>query len=378
MTSDADLILNPVVNGNLRDHLHYKFTLLKTVVPNKATEGWAPASEFPLAPAGATHGYVIEKNAALAAAFPPIPVDAHYLSYMGVGVSSDGYVLDANGLWWFGAVAPDSVAVDPSVPSAGLTKSYELWITRLNFGAPFVSTLGPSAVATVIPVRFADTNGNTATSGDLLAYIDQLGVLDPTVNEGGLALKTIVGAVYTMGPVISRVWAGTGITIEGEFGDATEGWYGGITIYSGTSADIAGDPVVVALDNAAEDFYGILPAITFPELRASSILLKINVPTGLPTGRTIKLVLDVIGVGTGTVPLGVSYIKVSTGVPISQTEITLAPISAALVANQAVRVQSAAVAISAGDTIFFRVTQANAALANAVPLLRIQYSIVKV
>jgi hypothetical protein len=107
------------------------------------------------------------------------------------------------------------------------------------------------------------------------------------------------------------------------------------------------------------------------------VLVKVSVPTNIPTGRKIHLVLDVIGSGVLTYPLNITYNKVSIGAGISQTETALTPVSVTTVANQAVRVITDSVSILAGDTIFFRITQPNAALASAVPLLRIQYSIAR-
>jgi len=377
MDSAGDFILNPVVNGNLRDHLHYRFVLKPDLVPDTSTEGWAPASEFPDAPVGATYGYVIQQNSELAAQFPPIPVDAHYFEFEGRGVHKDAYLLNADGLWWMSATAPDILTEDSNFPTPTYDRYYVLWITRLNFGAPFVSTLTPSVDPDVLPVEFTDANGNAASSGNLLALLRNSILAQSGLEEGGLALKRIDGVKGYFGPVIGRVFAGAGVTVEGEFGDDVSGWYGNIVVTSGSSAEVTGLPVLVSLNNAAEDFYGSLPVITFPELRVSSVYMKVSVPTNIPTGRKIKLVLDVIGVGAGAITLNVAYNKVSIGAAINQTEISLANLTPTLIANQAVRVQTASVDIAAGDTIFFRITQPNGALANAVPLLRIQYSIAR-
>lgn len=377
MNSAGDFILNPVVNGNIRDHLHYRFELTSDLVSDTATEGWAPATEFANAPVGATYGYVVQKNTELAAVFPPVPVDAHYFEFEGRGVHKDAYLLNADGLWWMSATAPNVLTEDSNFPTPTYERYFVLWVTRLNFGAPFVSTLAPSADTEVLPVEFTDADGNTGVSGNLLALLRNSMRVQPEVEEGGLALKRLDGVKGYFGPVIGRVFAGAGITVEGDFGDDINGWYGNLTLTAGSSAEVTGLPILVSLNNAAEDFYGNLPVITFPELRVSSVYMKVNVPTNIPTGRKIRLVLDVIGIGAGAVTLNLAYNKVSIGLPISQTEISLANLVPTLIANQAVRVQSDPVDIAPGDTIFFRVTQPNAALANAVPLLRIQYSITR-
>lgn len=378
MNSAGDLILNPVVNGNIRDHLHYRFELKPDVVADTSTEGWAPAAEFPNAPLGATYGYVIQQNPALAAVYPPVPLDAHYFEFEGRGVHKDAYLINEDGIWWMAATAPDALTEDVDFTTGGgFPLYYVLWLTRLNFGGSFVSTLTPSADPDVLPVEFVNSEGNAATSGALFALLRNALLSQLGLEEGGLALKRLDGVKGYWGPVIGRVFAGPGVTIEGTLGDDTNGWYGDIIVTAGSSSEVTGLPILVALDNAAEDFYGKLPVITFPELRVSSIYLKVNVPTNIPTGRKIKLVLDVIGIGAGGITLNVAYNKVSIGAAIDQTEVSLAALTPTLVANQAVRVTSASVDVAPGDTMFFRVTQPNGALANAVPLLRIQYSIAR-
>lgn len=375
LNSSGDMILAPQINGNLRDHLHYRFSLLKTVVADTSAEGWAPAAEFPNAPVGATYGYVIQQNAGLAAVFPPVPVDACSLEYSWANLPDGSYEVNADGIWWKSATAPDALAADPSLP--GYTAHFVFWVTRLNFGASFVSSLDGLSETDKVPVTFVDANGNPATSGALKAYLSNIVVVQPAVDEGGTALKTLDGVKASFGPVISRLFAGSGVTLEGAYGDDEEGWYGAVTITAGSSAEITGLPILVSLDNAAEDFYGNLPVITFPELRVSSVYMKVNVPTNIPTGRKIKLVLDIIGVGAGGITLNVAYNKVSIGAAIDQTEISLTALTPTLIANQAVRATTDSVDVSPGDTVFFRVTQPNGALANAVPLLRIQYSIAR-
>lgn len=375
LDSAGDMILAPQVNGNLREHLHYRFTLKKDVVADTSIEGWAPASEFPNAPVGATYGYVVQQNAGLAAVFPPVPVDACTLEYSWSNLPDGVYTVNEDGIWWNSATAPDALAADPSLP--GYTAHFVFWVTRLNFGASFVGSLTGLDEDDKVPVSFVDANGNPATSGALKAYLGSIVKVQAAADEGGLALKSLDGVKASFGPVINRLFAGAGVSLEGDFGSDITGWYGNVVVTAGSSSEITGLPILVSLDNAAEDFYGNLPVITFPELRVSSVYMKINVPTNIPTGRKIKLILDVIGVGSGAITLNVAYNKVSIGSAISQTEISLTALAPTLVANQAVRVTSDSVDIAPGDTIFFRVTQPNGALANAVPLLRIQYSIAR-
>ena len=377
LNSAGDMILDPTVNGSLRDHLHYRFELNAVVVADTATEGWAPASEFALPAAGATHGYVIHQNPLLAAVFPPVPLDASHLEFQGRGVHKDAVVIDANGIWWKGATGPDVLTVDPDFAPPTYGRYYVLWLTRLNFGATFVSSLDPLDNAGTLPVTFEGTNGLPARSGALLAGIKQVLRVSPEVSEAAVALKELNGVLGKFGPVASRIFAGPGATVEGEFGDDAQGWYGHVTVSTGASSAINGEPVLVALDNAVEDLYGSLPVLAFPELRVSSVRCKVNVPTVLPGDRSMRLVLDIIGVTSGTVALNLSYVLVRAGAPISQTDIPLDPLNVSRVVNQFTRVESALIPVTAGDTVFYRVTQPDGGLATAIPILRMQYSIIR-
>lgn len=378
LDSSGTIIFTPEVDGNLRNHLHYKFPLVPDVVADLNTEGWAPISAFtgsgfPI-PGGATHGYVISKNAELAAAFPPVPLTNHYLEFVGRGVHEDAYILDQYGLWWVdGAITPDALATDANF--SGQDKYYTLWVSKLQAETSIVTSLDPSTNPNHIPVVFRTPGGLVADAGALVAAIESLG--SPTASDDltGTAVKTISGARFTLGPAVSTIIAGDNISVEATAGNAA-GYHGVLRISAGTSGVQIGDPSLVALNNAIEDYYGSVPSLVLPKGRVSSITVKVNIPTNFSTQRSLRLVLDLIGTATlSGQALGLAYQRVRVGTAITSGTTPMTPFSFNMTDAQVTRVTSDTLAVQAGDTVFFTITQTNAGVSYSLPILRVQYEL---
>jgi hypothetical protein len=386
MDNDGNFIFNPVVNGSIRDHIHYRFDLLATLVPDQTTEGWAPAGGFLKAPVGAVYGYVVQKNPALAAAFPPVPLDGHYFEFQGTGVHRQAYILNSYGIWWMSATAPNALTVDPNYPTgSGYLRYFRLWIMLLNYGGPVVTSLAPATNPAVVPVQFSDPNGNPAASGALLAFLTSFRVPGVATDETPFAQKTIAGPKMSSGPVVTRLVPGFGITLVplpipgGDpavtYGDPVNGFYGPVQIAAGASADLTGSPTVVQLNNAAEDIYGNVPVIQLPRLQVSGVTLKVVIPPVLPPNQGVRISMDIIGPAAITVPLQISYIRITAGQNIIQTLIPLTPVNPTLIINQIITVLTDEVPVAPGDTVIFQITQANAGLPMDVPVLNFGYAI---
>jgi hypothetical protein len=383
MNSSGDFILNPFVNGSLRDHLHYKFNLEALVGSTIDDLGWIPVSEFSsrgiAVPAGAIYGYNLFANDVLRAMFPPIPVEDHYLEFVGDGLHEDSYILDEAGIWWMdAATTPAAMLLDPNW-GAGYDKYFVLWMTKLNMGGSYVASLQPDLATNVLPVKFRNVDELDATSGVLYAYLDQVVRVSAVVSEGATALKEITGVTAKWGPIISRIFPGQNVVIDSEEGDEVSGYYGACTITAGATGSQATGVDLVSLNNAEEDMYGVIPVITLPEGRSSSILCKASIPTNVISGRQVKLTLDIIGPATAaSQSVNISYIRITAGADIPLAFSTPVAVSFDLVEQQFTRIETANVAISAGDTVYFKVEQPMTSPVIAYPILRLQATITKI
>lgn len=378
LDSAGTILFHPEVNGSLRNHLHYRFDLLATISANLSGTGWVPVAQFVGAgipvPPGATYGYNIGLDASLSAAFPPVPLTNHYLEFVGRGVHEDAYVLDENGLWWVdGSVTPDALTGDSNFP--GADKYYRLWIAKLQADVQGVSTLAPSQDANVLPVVFRNSSGLVAATGELVAALESLGSATSTSDLTGTAVKTINGVKFTTGPVVSTLVAGENISLEATAGDAS-GRSGVVRISAGTNGVQNGEPSLVALNNAVEDFYGTLPCVVLPKSRTSSLSVKVNIPTNFSGARVLRLTLDLIGTVTlASQTLNLGYQRVRVGEPIVSGSVAMPAYSFNLTDTQVTRVTSSGVSVVAGDTVYFTVTQPNAGITYSLPILRLQYEL---
>lgn len=361
MDSLGNLVLTPSVTGNLRSHLHLRFQLEAVLGASLNDPGWVPVANFGGAgipyPVGAIYGYNLTQNAALAAKFPPQPIDNYFMAYNGVGVHPDSLVVDENGIWWMnGTESPDNMGVH-LYQSSETANYFEFWMTILNFGSKLVNSLQTVDQVDTIPIIIQDLLGAGADSGDLRIFLSQvlrIPELDDESDEGGYALKTVEGVKGVRGPVVNRIKAGPGISITGTEGTAADGRHGTlvISLSSALASLLRGQPSLVALDNAREDFYGEVPVLSLPQGRRSGFKMKIQVPDFLTGTYQAVINLGVVAPQAYNSQVSVSWMIVRPGSAVPSAATNGPAVELAVPTNQLTVFQTSAISgLLAGDIL---------------------------
>ncbi len=382
--SDGSFLVKatPPVYGT---HTHYHFALSgnpagtanspsvgqdqNILVADSSARGWLPVSSFDpdTVPAGAKFGYNITHadDAALLAVFPPIPVESAEFAQSGLSLDETTVVVNDFGIWWMENTygeAPWPVDYDVTFTSDNV----QAWFTRLLAatagGIVQRLELHPSSV---LNIQIVDANGAPADDGRLKLLVSTVLSNGGDTDEGQLGLKDVTGGEFTRGPVASRIKPGAGMSMTSAYGDATNGYYGVVTIANASSDALQGNADSVNLHNARLDEINDLQMVTLPTGRNSAPVFTINLSRLAAVRNTMRFKLWLYSTATGVIPAGfvveykvIPVTTTSTVVPTAWT--TLDSISGtAVVASQAVELTLTpdVEGILAGSMVLLRVSR---------------------
>lgn len=351
LDGEGNLHFTPDIEGSLRDHVHYRWRLTENLGSVITDEGWLPAAVFTAngisVPSGYTHGYNVATDADLSAHFPPTPVVANNLFVDGLkAADEDDYLVDENGIWWKGSDTP-------------WTKPTFFYTAELDTPTGIVTSLRPATSG--IPVQPQNAAGESATTGDL--YLALLAA-DLFAGSGINSNYALSNNVRTDGklditPIVPRIIPGTNVSIDADEGDATNGYHGPMVINAGVGAGVQVYPVVAELNNTAEDKYGDLPVISFPNGRNNTdVVYKVAIPTNVQAGRKLKLELDLLAAQIVSDDLDAEYQLIRPGVTVPSSWTTMTSIPAGITAaGKPNTVQTEEIDVEPGDTVLIKLIQ---------------------
>jgi len=351
LDGEGNLYFTPDVEGSLRDHVHYKFQLTENLGSVITDEGWLLAAVFTAngisVPSGYTHGYNVATDSELAPHFPPTPVVANNLFVDGaLAEEGEDYLVNVDGIWWKGVDTP-------------WTKPTFFYTAELDTPTGIVTSLQPATSG--IPVQPQNSVGESATTGDLYLALLAADLFAGTGENANFALSNVVrtDGKLELTPVVSRVIPGTGVSIDAAVGNETDGFYGSLTIHAGVSAGVQVYPVVAELNNTAEDKYGDIPVISFPQGRnATDVVYKVAVPTNVQAGRKLKLELDLLAAQVVGDSLDAEYQLIRPDVAVPTIWTSMASIPAGITAaGKPNTVQTDEIDVEPGDTVLIRLIQ---------------------
>jgi hypothetical protein len=268
--------------------------------PDLAERGWLPAASQPAQnippglPVADSFYYNIDhpSDAALRALFPPVPVDSFTVVQGGLVQPEARVVVNAFGIWWTQNrnVGGDAAPWSDNVQSAPNDEApIEFWFSRIllptDGGIVRRLVVDP---ASPIPGRFVDASGDPATDGALRLFIDGYG-LDPVLNEDAFAIKALLNGLASAGPVVSRVRGGAGIGISGSHGDATNGWFGALTLSLVNTLLTQGVAASADLNNAREESIQGARAVSLVAGRTASPTWTVQVSPAVPPTSTMRI-----------------------------------------------------------------------------------------
>ena len=408
-------------SGNLDDHRHYRFDLVAypsgthvdpaggrhtITAADNTVEGWLPADDAIFegnAPTGAVFGYNISANAALAAVWPPQPLEGASLvlnrgkdyQYLGMTVptgASELCVIDENGIWWLSDCDGDvpwdpelDTATDPGPSSPGATPEcprelhtlLTLWFTRPTFASPtgWVESLEAAANSGLTITN--KLSGNPATTGQLVIDSDFADVVLDANSAGFQVVKSVdsEGALLR-GPVVEGIQvAGTGVSATASLVDG--GVYKGIvTLSVSTQVDGFEVPVdTIYLDGVDQDTTNDFPVLVFRQGRPADIGMRLFIPdnAAIITGTTVKLEFTGVVLAGPNIPaslLSVTFSKIAkpasleTAGDLSVTSTVSASLPTTTVntpaagSPQIFRMETAEFAVSPGDIVLVSLARA--------------------
>lgn len=381
-----------------------------------ATEqGWLPADDASFnghAPTGAKFGYNLARHQQLSRVWPPLPLQSATLfwdrahEYTGATeIPSQGHhrvvTCDIYGIWWmsdcYGDVPwptnydntgsdtmPDSLSSE-SVDDFDCPRDEDMRVILSFLHMLFmnaqttVTSLQPGADQ---PISFRNCDGNAATTGDLWAFLNLAALVDSGEYAGGRAFKQLVGTELTFG----LGWMAEGLTSASEYvilsgshqrlldPDEPAG-VDNPTVHQGiVQVDVNLDPAerelppqIVRLGDAMERLYQNVPYIGFPNLRDSGIRMRMNVPSaGLPDNPQMCVRTMLFGRASGELPtLTMTYQRLArptvgspTVVAEGDTAVTFSVGGVAVVADEAIEIESATFPVVAGDTVLVSIERA--------------------
>lgn len=429
--SDGRVLVVPDVKDFLEDHIHFQYRL--TALPagdtappqpnelhvitnaNSDLPGWLPADDpifEGLAPAGAVFGYNLSQHPELRKVWPPIPVTTAVMEIfrpsaadiaMGADIITGGrapsgiVTMDANGIWWMtacynqapwpydiiqtGSLTSDTisqVSLCPTSPDMELILSFirmtfatdKSVVTRITSDNDMLSVLG--------------CDDNVAATGDLRLRVNLSNAVEDTGVEGSLVVKAIdeVSGKHLQGRVIEGLIAGTNIALTSDRQIERDG----ITIYQNVvtvsaDTDAVGKELpieLVRLEDVRERYLDSLMYLAFPEGQISAFVGKLKVPpAAMPAVPSMKLRFVFLGIAAGDMPeitLTVTIVPrptTPTTLPNTETTVVLDVLGVGTVeAGDYFEVESAAFAVDAGDTVFFKVSRADDDYAGELGVLR--------
>lgn len=235
--------------------------------------------------AGSPFRYNIEMDGDLNEAYPPVPAASGVLVWNGVEAESHEFFGDSSvyrlgfdSIYWnddsYGRVPWPSSYKDPEEPVDHADRQRLLF----HYVSSFHSDTGPvvslhPAKGAPITIRRCGTT-SPASVGDLELDVD-LTVDVSDGSEGGYkAVKASKNGKLLLGPLVERIVAGPGISIEPVTGQPLG--QGTVSI-SATNSSYSGEMDTIALENAKEEVIGMFPYIRLLGWDDDS---ESNIPTG--------------------------------------------------------------------------------------------------
>lgn len=385
--------------------------------PNVHVEGWLPADHAVFdgkAPAHAKFGYNISANAALLAAWPPLPPENAVLLDDGVMVpdGDQGLVIfDRNGIWWLSDCYDTvpweaTLATDYEVVSESAVVSITpedcpyIWRDRLDLFFTKYEFLTDQTVVTSLVtnddrISIFCAGGDPLTPsnvGPLEIKLNLEFLSDDTDPGGFLALKAWDPETgkFHRGPVTTGVFArSTNVTLTSD-NSATETiddvertvHHGrvGIEVTTDDDREIFPDLVRLGGNGASEEYVSDVMYLQFDAgVQLRSLRVRFQIPTTLSlVNPKFALKLRVMGLGSGTLPnLVVTYRRVPAAttpaaLPTSDSSYTIVTTDTLTAAKQYVDKTGNQVPIAAGDELFVTVLRnISDGYASDVGLLRI-------
>jgi hypothetical protein len=418
---DGQVFVSTQVVDHIDRHSHRKFSLrcvpagthsppaedgLHSIADADASEmGWLPADHSVFngkAPPGAVFGYNITAHAALAAAWPPVPITNVELAwnkglskdvgFTGVPLGSGGLaIVDRHGIWWMSncygdvpwPINYDSMSSSSYSDSVGsecprvIPMELDLFFTKVNFAtdSTVVLSLRSNSARLKLTCYGTDTERNT---GDLVIDLD-LNFVVSNGQEGYLAFKEfdpktttfrrglVAEGLYSASANVSLTSSETTTRPVGEASKIIHHGLVGIAVDPADTKEL--EVQLVRLAGAEQAYYGN-PPVMYLEFSAGDIREyrgKIDVPNDLVVPNPeMKLRFAVLGRAAGTLPqLQFTYRLVPTitglltaeDLPNDSSEQALTCDTEAILtdSDQYVIAESESFAVAPGDTVFFSV-----------------------
>lgn len=291
--------------------------------PSTAVRGWLPANStyFPgmtpgvEIPAGAVFGYNLLHAAEtdLQQIFPPIPFSGATFTQDGLQLDSTKIQVNAFGIWWM--TASYGQAPWPTDYAAALSAPViDMWESR-RFGA--AADQGVTAIAThpdsLVEFELLNQFGLPASQGSLLLKIATLLTETDAADAQGLAVKSITGAGFTRGPVVTKVKPGAGMVVTGT-GNDVDGYSGLVTVASASSATGGAAVVTGSLATVTQLMQDFL-VYSLPAGTTSYLIFTIHVPASVLPNSTISAQLLLHSTSAVTTPASLTWAAKALEVP---------------------------------------------------------------
>jgi hypothetical protein len=412
---DGRVLVVPQMKDFIEDHIHYRFELAALPAgdhyppsagnphvinnPDVTKPGWLPADHSSFngqAPAGALFGYNLTEDTSVGNVWPPIPLDAVNLALHSPDddplnglkyVPSELVQFDQNGIWWmsncYGQVPwpADYISSESSESSAtGCPKAtaMQMWLSFVQMTYVTDKTVVTSLVSDSELLTVTGCDGNEASTGDLrLNLLLELLIAD-VGKVGYKAVKEFNTETLQLetGSVVEGIVQGQNVTLASTAqryltpGDAgTPVVYQGIVTVTAETDPLGRElPVeLFRLDDARQRFTGIVTYIALLEDQVSGLMGKINIPpAGLPTNPYVKIRAVMYAEVAGTPPaVTLKQTLVPRPelpwptLPAVQTPVTFnVPVAGIVDADDYFEVESDAIQVVAGDTLFFEMERA--------------------
>lgn len=245
---------------------------------------------------GAVFEYAVDMDVGLRNYYPPIPLTAASLVVNGIEMESHG--IHANnsvwraayhGLYWYKdaySQVPwpyDWVSENVSVDYPTLAT---LYLVHMRVDDTSVVTSLQPAPNSALKVMRCGTS-ESASTGDLTLDFELQIIEENTGSEDYQVIKGVRGSKLLKGPVVSKVRAGSGVSISSPPG--TPEGTGLVTIGLANSQDYAGDFSILAYRNAKQEMIGVFP---YTKLLGWEKGESDNVPTGLVAQFQVPYTLE--------------------------------------------------------------------------------------
>ena len=286
-------------------------------LPTDAT-GWTNVNPFdPATPPNARLRYVLESDLALAAQFPPQPLEAASLTLNGRSlVPGTDYLVTPEGLWWcapvnapaapgaWGNVLGDPWPIDHTAAGTGEaygnSKRLRLFFAQSEYRADDVLVTSLSSTSPALTVTRCP-GGEPATTGKLQLGLDLALAVNPTLAANAeSAFTSVSGETFVSTPIVSELTAGSGIQID-RLSPNPGGTNTGPLRISCLDQSMEGEISSIALRGAGEILYhnGVIPYLNFKALNGrpgtTAAVATFKLPAGAPTPLRLEVKTSVLG-----------------------------------------------------------------------------------